>query len=79
MTSLNTKEDKTTNDFTVDGSGDPQNVTSEEVELEQYVTSDTNTPVYNTHPNFSQRSSSFSRSDLSSHRTSSQNPILEDE
>ena len=79
MTALNTKKDKTANDLTVDGSGDPQNITSEEVELEQYATSDTNIPIYNTHPDYSQRSSSFWRSDLSSHRTSSQNPILEDE
>ena len=78
VTSLNTEEDKTTNDFTVEDSGAPQDVTSEEVELEN-STSGPNTPLYNTHTDHSHRFSSFSSSDLSSHRTSSQNPVLEDE
>ena len=76
VTSLNTEEDKTTNDFTVEGSGGPADVTSEELENS---TSDPNTPLYNTHTDHSHRFSSFSSSDLSSPRTSSQNPVLEDE
>ena len=75
--SPNTKEDKIS-DFTVEGSGAPKEVTSEEIGLEN-ATSDPNTPMYNIHTDYSHSFSSFSSSDLSSHRKSSQNPVQEDE
>lgn len=71
------KENAVSADFTADGSGVSQDVTSQEAELEIQTIEGTSAALLNIHPDYSRNFPTYASADQSSHRKSSENPFLE--